>query len=142
LIPIYYTLVHVLHHPGYNMALWNLHERRLTASAGGYIVNEKDPLVLYHFSGVLGSPERILRDYSRFQGADRSDLHELYASYRSALAASCYASFSTEKCFYSAFSVGNTAQAKMAAPSIPHRIKNRIQKLVRADRLPATTIKG
>lgn len=51
-VPIFFKDASVLHHPGVNIAYWNLHERRLTTDDnGGYLVNGM-PLLLTHFSSV------------------------------------------------------------------------------------------
>jgi hypothetical protein len=53
LAPVYFD-VHILRHPGYNLAGWNLHEseRKLLNNIGGiYRVKDK-PLRLIHFSGI------------------------------------------------------------------------------------------
>jgi hypothetical protein len=42
--------VHSLHHPGYNVAKWNIARRNITCSDGMYSVNG-EPLRFYHFSG-------------------------------------------------------------------------------------------
>lgn len=51
LVPCYFGNVHVLRHPGCNIAYWNLYERTLTRSDRGYLVNGQ-PLMFYHFSAV------------------------------------------------------------------------------------------
>jgi len=51
-VPIFFKDASVLHHPGVNIAYWNLHERRLTTDdTGRYLVNGM-PLLLTHFSSV------------------------------------------------------------------------------------------
>ena len=50
LAPVFFDGVHVLHHPGCNVAYWNLHERSLTVTGESYRVNEVAPLVFFHFS--------------------------------------------------------------------------------------------
>lgn len=48
--------VYISHHPGVNIAIWNLHERELIIEDGKYIIkdlitNERYPLLFFHFSG-------------------------------------------------------------------------------------------
>ena len=51
LAPSFFTSVHVLRHPGCNVAYWNLHERQLTREGTHTLVNG-GPLCFFHFSGV------------------------------------------------------------------------------------------
>lgn len=53
--------LHVLRHPGYNVAYWNLHERPLGAiRADGTWEVAGEPLVVYHFSGIdLANPANL-----------------------------------------------------------------------------------
>ena len=53
--PIFFDRVKVTKHPGFNVAHWNLHERRLKRSGDGYIVNDTLPMVFFHFSGFRPS---------------------------------------------------------------------------------------
>ncbi|BBK43598.1 hypothetical protein STVA_36180 [Allostella vacuolata] len=72
---------HVIRHPGYNVAYWNLHERRLQQVGGGYRAAGQE-LAFFHFSGFAlfgdgvsrhvpadappaGAVEAILRAYGR-----------------------------------------------------------------------------
>lgn len=49
--------VRLVHHPGVNVAYWNLYERRLRRGSGGYEANG-EPLCFFHFSGHdRGSPQ-------------------------------------------------------------------------------------
>lgn len=48
--------IYISHHPGVNIAIWNLHERELIIDEGRYIIkdletNNKYPLLFFHFSG-------------------------------------------------------------------------------------------
>ena len=62
LIPCYFRGVGIFDHQGYNVARWNLHERKLTQRDGKWFVNEHYPLVLYHFSRVSLLEERLPPD--------------------------------------------------------------------------------
>jgi glycosyltransferase involved in cell wall biosynthesis len=51
LAPGLYNDVHILRHPGYNVAYWNLNDRIVTEEQGKYKVNGQ-PLVFFHYSGI------------------------------------------------------------------------------------------
>ena len=120
----------ILRHPGYNMALWNLHERRLTCGEGTYKVNDAHDLVFYHFSGVLGKRSRIENDYSRFSGDTRADLAGIYNEYRAALSDSSFSHFSAKKCFYSHYhsQPGTAASTDPASRPVPAPLKKLIKR--------------
>jgi hypothetical protein len=53
LVPCLFDHVYILKHKGFNVAYWNLFERKISASESGkFFVNGNDPLVFFHFSGV------------------------------------------------------------------------------------------
>jgi glycosyltransferase involved in cell wall biosynthesis len=56
LIPSFLPKTFVLRHPGYNVAYWNIEQRKLTFSSGNFFA-EGEPLRFIHFSGFqIGSP--------------------------------------------------------------------------------------
>jgi len=87
LISGFFNSVHVLRHAGCNMAYWNVCERKLD----GALVNGKEKLVFYHFSGiVVDDINRISKYQNRYTLADRPDLKELFESYREQLICNGY----------------------------------------------------
>jgi len=84
LVPSYFDGVHILKEPGYNVAYWNLHSRKLRTRYGQVFANDQ-PCYFFHFSGMepgnvarvskyqnrltlrgLGATgERLFKDYSR-----------------------------------------------------------------------------
>lgn len=92
LAPGFFDAIKILRDPGCNMAYWNLHERRLDLTAGGYrvlsSVNDV-PLCFFHFSGVaIEDPEMLSKHTNRFTLADRPDLQKLFADYKQQVLAS------------------------------------------------------
>ena len=57
--PSLFDDVCILRHPGYNIAYWNLMQREVRSSAGGYLVNGL-PLRFFHFSGLNARDPRPL----------------------------------------------------------------------------------
>ncbi|WP_240415741.1 glycosyltransferase [Paenibacillus periandrae] len=61
LAPCYFD-VHILKHPGYNVAPWNLSKRRLTADDGPWVNGQ--PLRFFHYSGFdSGANEGMINKY-------------------------------------------------------------------------------
>jgi hypothetical protein len=88
LVPCYFNSVLILKHPGCNVAYWNLHERTLTGTASSWIVNGKEPLVFFHFSGIsVDGGTRISKHTDQFDLVSRPDLEMLFQSYRERLVA-------------------------------------------------------
>ena len=86
LAPGLFQTVVISRDPGLNMAYWNLHERTLQNMAvrgpEGTV-----PLRFFHFSGLdPEAAETISRNTDRYTLAERPDLRELFAGYRTALA--------------------------------------------------------
>jgi len=86
LVHCYFESVHVLKHPGCNVAYWNLHERVLEKTPTSWVVNGKAPLIFYHFSGIsVDGGSRISKYGNQFDLTSRPDLAELFAEYRERL---------------------------------------------------------
>ncbi|HEX8315927.1 MAG TPA: hypothetical protein VF609_13090 [Flavisolibacter sp.] len=87
LAPVFFRNCFVLYDPGYNLAYWNFLERRLSIWDGQYLVNEKHPLVFYHYSGYdIQQPEKISRHQR--EGLTLTTLPEyksLFDAYRTAI---------------------------------------------------------
>jgi hypothetical protein len=96
----------ILRHPGYNVAYWNLGERRVERSNGNYLVNGA-PLVFFHFSGVMPHHRDVLskyQDYFRPRNIGRAD--DLLQSYITAVLDSGHAELERIACRYALFENG------------------------------------
>lgn len=102
LVPILFQSVKVSENLGLNMAPWNLHERIISKKDSAYFVNDKFPLVFYHFSNYkISNPEKISNDfYDRYSFSDRPDLKYLYSEYNKELTQNDFAHFSVVECEY------------------------------------------
>jgi hypothetical protein len=98
----------ILKHPGCNVAYWNIFERRITRIADHYMVNDRHPLVFYHFSGFnLDNPYVISEKLkSTITVKDRPDLAGLYELYRSTLITNAIALDPAGLYSYSSFNNG------------------------------------
>jgi hypothetical protein len=69
---------------GYNVAYWNLHERKLAQDGGIFLANGT-PLVFFHFSGFLGATPGKLTRHGDHVLPPHSPLETLCRSYRQML---------------------------------------------------------
>ncbi|MGL4632156.1 MAG: glycosyl transferase [Leadbetterella sp.] len=100
MVPLYFEGVKIDKYPGYNISYWNLHERQLTSTQGGYFFNEK-PLVFYHYSGMdIVAKDTISRWTQRHDLHNRPELRPIYDGYRKQLADNENAYFKTIPCYY------------------------------------------
>jgi glycosyltransferase involved in cell wall biosynthesis len=96
----------ILRHPGYNVAYWNLGERRIERSDGGYLVNG-EPLVFFHFSGVLPHRPDVLSKYQDvLTPRNIGPVDHLLQSYIADVLASGHAEVERIACSYSLFENG------------------------------------
>ena len=96
----------ILRHPGYNVAYWNLGERKVERSEHGYLVNGA-PLVFFHFSGVMPHRRDMLsRFHGSFTARNIGDADLLLQSYLTELFGSGHAQLERIACSYSVFENG------------------------------------
>ena len=89
----------VLKNPGYNMAHWNLHERKISINNNDFYVNKEFKLVFFHFSGYKIENHDML-PYSAIKLSDRKDLKPVFDIYQKALYKNNVMIFSKYPCFY------------------------------------------
>jgi glycosyltransferase involved in cell wall biosynthesis len=85
--PAFVERTKIIHHLGYNVAYWNLHQRSVRKNnSGQWMVNEKFPLCFYHFSGLVpANPEIISKHQDRYQAKDLPKIKPLFDEYRAVL---------------------------------------------------------
>lgn len=106
LVPALYDGVHILKHPGYNVAYWNLHERILEVADGQYRVNGK-PLTFFHFSGIdMNNFGRISKYQNRYRLCDIENLKELFTEYSDMVISADYHKTKRWPYFYGYFDNG------------------------------------
>lgn len=80
--PLFFNDIEVLKTFNYNMAPWNLHERKIEKIEGDRILlNDGTYLVFYHFSKITGNESDISKKYNRYTFTDLSLLREIYNDY-------------------------------------------------------------
>lgn len=96
LLPSYIPRTLILHHCGYNLAYWNILQRRVTRTAAGWRVNGDTPLVFAHFSGNdFARPEIFSRHSPRLSPDEVGEAMVLLAEYRERVFANGHAHYST-----------------------------------------------
>jgi hypothetical protein len=82
LFPVYVPSTHILRHPGYNVAYWNLSQRKVELDDGRWLVNGY-PLRFVHFAGQrIDDPTVFSRHSSQFDLTTIGDLGRLFDEYR------------------------------------------------------------
>ena len=99
---IFFEDLHIIRHLGYNMAHYNLRERKLNLRDKEYYVNDQDPLVIYHYSGYNWKDTSIISKYqNRFTLQQREDLKEVLELYSEQLIANDISQYYSLKSYYS-----------------------------------------
>jgi hypothetical protein len=81
-VPLFFHNVRILNNQGYNVAYWNLHERKIKSQGKEYYINTSVPLVFFHFSGYNPLVPSILSKYqNRFSFIDIPDAEDLFKEY-------------------------------------------------------------
>ena len=95
LLPAYIDNTAILHHPGYNIAYWNLSQRRVRLSDGKWTVNGQ-PVRFFHFSGNKIEDDQVFsRHTSQFNINNIGDVAGLLDIYRSCVYRHGHRYFST-----------------------------------------------
>lgn len=84
--PCFFPNIHISFNLGYNVAYWNMHERTLSKNDHKYYINEKFPLIFFHFSSYNESHPNNLSKRSSLQiDEQRIDIIELSNEYSTIL---------------------------------------------------------
>jgi len=95
LASVLFENIYVEKSPGYNVAYWNLHSRKIGKSDGRWTCNE-GPLYFFHFSGYQQDDRESLTTHvpkseMRYRLADRPELEEMFSEYARRVAGNGYA---------------------------------------------------
>lgn len=94
-LPAFIDNTYVLRHPGYNVAYWNLSERRIALRGGAWEVNG-EPLRFFHFSGNrIEDINTFTRHSGQFTVENTLGLKELLDIYRSDIFRNGHSFYST-----------------------------------------------
>ncbi len=81
LVPCFFDNVKVLRDPGYNVASWNLSQRKLSFDQHGTIMVNGHPLRFFHFTKLGAIGDLMTQRYA----ADNFEVYELWRWYRNAV---------------------------------------------------------
>jgi hypothetical protein len=85
-VPIFYDKVLIEYSPAYNLAYWNIHERQLSLVDGKYVINGKENLLFFHFSGYSpDKPNLLSKHIKSLKLSNYPILSPLFAEYNAAL---------------------------------------------------------
>ncbi len=105
LVPGMVPGVRILTDPGYNVAYWNLHERRVRLGERPEVNGR--PLVFFHFSGIdLERPEVVSRHQDRYRLSELGDVAVLFDRYIGLVKASGWAECAGWRYAFSSFDDG------------------------------------
>ena len=94
LLPCFIGRTHILQHPGYNVAYWNLQQRHVARGPAGWTSNGQ-PLVFVHFSGNSLQDESVFSRHSwQLNAANVGEINELLREYRTRVFANDHARWS------------------------------------------------
>ena len=101
LVPVFFReIVLVDKYAGYNVAYWNLHERKVTQRDGKFFINEV-PLIFFHFSGYgINKPNEVSKYQNRSSFDNRPDIIPLFQYYAQKLRDNFNDYYSKFECFY------------------------------------------
>jgi hypothetical protein len=101
LAPLFFKDIKFIDHPGYNMAWWNLSERKLVEKDGVYYVNSTDLLLyFFHFSGYTPGSEFYtgrVNTSNQYSFDNAPELRPLFMQYTEKLKANGFDTLSIHK---------------------------------------------
>ncbi|MFM9847218.1 MAG: glycosyltransferase [Hyphomicrobiaceae bacterium] len=120
LFPAFASGTHVLRHPGYNVAYWNVSQRKVELRDGAWLVNGL-PLRFAHFSGSkLDDPAVFSRHSGQFNKSNIGDLALLLDEYRALVYAQGHARY---QAIPYAFNWDGAGEVNLHTPRPEHQSK-------------------
>ena len=99
-VPLFFSQVRLLVHPGCNTAYWNLHERTIRQAGNLYFVNDK-PLLFFHFSGYhMEHPDKLSVHQNRFTAKANKAVESILQDYHARLLQNKFGEYFSLECAY------------------------------------------
>lgn len=105
LAPSFFSELHILRNPVYNVATWNLTHRLITGNLDSGIFVNNQPLCFYHFSNAQVIMQREFKVFNEV-------VTSLWHWYKQQLAINNYDNLENKPCIYSHFENGITIEQK------------------------------
>ncbi|MGC9124026.1 MAG: glycosyltransferase [Thermoplasmata archaeon] len=119
-VPIFFKEVYILKDKTYNVAYWNLHERKINI-INDTLTIDGEPIKFFHFSGFsVDNESSISKHQNRFTLKDLKELNNLFILYRNKLIRNGYYYFLQKKYYFDYF--------PSTSISIPKEIRSTIYK--------------
>jgi len=100
LLPIYTDKLLILKNPGCNVAGWNVHERTITKTNNGYLVNNTE-LIFYHYSGfIFDNSSNFISKHNNLKIENNKFIKEILDLYRNGLKQNQHETLVNLKCYY------------------------------------------
>lgn len=133
LVPVFFESVFVVRHPGYNIAYWNIQERKLEEKNGGIVVNGSFPLVIYHWSSVgIKQGKLFYKQQNRYTDSDFPVVFRLFEQYAEAVKQEGYLETNPLGCYYLNF------HHEFEKAELKKTLQGRVKLLLKAVIPPAT----
>lgn len=100
LLPVFSDQVLIEKNWGYNVAGWNIHERKITKKNNTFYANS-DPLIFYHYSGFIHiNKKKLISKYNHLKITDNPAVAELIEIYSTSLNKNLHHKLNKLKCYY------------------------------------------
>jgi glycosyltransferase involved in cell wall biosynthesis len=114
LAPAFIERHHILRHPGYNVAYWNLVHRRVEKRPDGQWQVDGQPLVFFHFSGIEMDDATVFsRHQNRISGDQLGVVGELCDEYRELVNGAGWAKYKALRYAFGSFPNGRPIDSPM-----------------------------
>jgi len=114
LAPVFVPNPMILRHPGYNVAYWNLANRRVEQAADGTWLVNGQKLAFFHFSGINPQdPTVFSKHQNRFSPANLGPVASLCDMYRQRVMANGWAAYARTRYGFGAFPDGRPIEDAM-----------------------------
>lgn len=124
--PVFFTGVFILKHSGYNVANWNLYERKLCIRNNTLFVNEDIPVKFFHFSHYdFADPYRISKKQTRHTIEGEPELKLLIDTYQHQLLANKAEMFMHLPSAYAMYQ--NNQKKQLSKHTVSRKISDRIR---------------
>jgi hypothetical protein len=103
LVPCFFNRVKVVRDPGYNVASWNLSQRKFSFDADGCLLVNGQPLRFFHFTKLGPIGDAMTSRYAK----NNIEVYEVWSAYRRWIEENTDPQIPNRYWFYSAFSDGS-----------------------------------